>query len=351
MAYIDFRKLKGRVSIEDILTHYGLLEGLEEARHGYGGICPFCGSNAFKVNVEKNVWFCFGECKTSAEASDGHNGGNILDFVAHKEGVSVKTAAAKIAAWFPAHGSAEHKEVPEVVQPKETELAPDPGEAAREGQGGAVAPTAEVSPLEPPKEDLKEDLTGRVNKPLEFTLKSITLEHPVLEGLGISRATLEAFGVAFFTGKGLMHNKVVVPFHNADGLLVAYAGYVPETRAYTYPKGFDPRLELYNVWRAADAAVCDTGIVVVTDLLNVLRLYDLGVRCAVAMPTETIFPPQLKALHSLVGAGGRVDFAPWTKEYVDTLAELLSYFHVRLHRYYLGSEDEFLSQLVSSLGW
>jgi hypothetical protein len=91
--------------------------------------------------------------------------------------------------------------------------------------------------------------------------------------------------------------------------------------------------------------------VVVTDLLNVLRLYDFGVKRAVALPTETIFPPQLAQLRALVGDGGPVDFAPWTKEYVDTLAELLSYFHVRLHRYYLGSEDEFLSQLVSSLGW
>jgi hypothetical protein len=127
-----------------------------------------------------------------------------------------------------------------------------------------------------------------------------------------------------------------------------YAGYVPETRSYTYPKGFDPRLELYNAWRAANAAVCDAGVVVVTDLLNVLRLYDLGVKRAVALPTETLFPPQLAAIHSLVGAGGPVGFAPWTKAYVDTL---LPHFHVRLHRYYNGSEDELLAKLISSLGW
>jgi hypothetical protein len=69
------------------------------------------------------------------------------------------------------------------------------------------------------------------------------------------------------------------------------------------------------------------------------------------MPTETPFPPQLRALHSLAGAGGGVDFAPSSKEYVDTLAELLPPFHVRLHRYCQSSEDEFLRAIVSSLGW
>jgi hypothetical protein len=40
-----------------------------------------------------------------------------------------------------------------------------------------------------------------------------------------------------------------------------------------------------------------------------------GVTRAVAMPTETLFPSQLARLRSLVGDGGRIDFAPWTKEY------------------------------------
>lgn len=101
MSYIDWKKLKERVSLRDILDHYDLLSDLEEAPHGYAGSCPFCGSNAFKVNVEKNAWFCFGDCKEAAEVNGTHNGGNILDFVARLEEVSVKTGAEKIAAWFP----------------------------------------------------------------------------------------------------------------------------------------------------------------------------------------------------------------------------------------------------------
>ena len=339
MAYIDFKKLKGRVPITDVLAHYGILEGLEEAAHGYEGTCPFCGSKAFKVNVEKNVWFCFGACKTNAESSDASNGGNVLDLVARKESVSVKKAAALIAAWFPE--AAQGAQPPNVAEEEATD--------ETEGQGGTAShqePTSntDTSPT-------AEDLTGRHNKPLDFTLKSVTFEHPVLDALGIERATLETFGVGYFTGKGMMHDKVVIPFHNADGLLVAYAGYAPNTRAYTYPKDFDPRLELYNVWRSSNIGVEATGVVVVTDLLSVLWLHELGLKRVVALPTETLFPPQLALLRDLVGDGGRIDFAPWTKEYVDTLAALLPHFHVRLHRYYQGSEDAFLSQVVHSLGW
>ena len=99
MAYINFKKLKNRVSITDVLDHYLLREGLEETAQGFAGECPFCESNAFKVNTEKNAWFCFGECKTNATEKE-HNGGNILDLVARKEGVSVKRAAGMIAGWF-----------------------------------------------------------------------------------------------------------------------------------------------------------------------------------------------------------------------------------------------------------
>ena len=96
MAYVNFKKLKERVSLTRILEHYGLIESLTETSQGYEGACPICGSDAFKANTEKNAWFCFGECKEKEEK----NGGNILDLVARKEGVSVKKAAVLIAEWF-----------------------------------------------------------------------------------------------------------------------------------------------------------------------------------------------------------------------------------------------------------
>jgi hypothetical protein len=194
-------------------------------------------------------------------------------------------------------------------------------------------------------------LRGKPNRPLDFTLKNIDHRHPAARSLGLRRETLEAFGVGYFAGRGIMHDKVVIPFHDADGLLVAYAGYSPTDGSITYPKTFDRHQELFNVLRAENAGLFQDGIVLVTDLLNVLRLYELGVNRVVALPTGKLHMPQLGRIRSLVGGGGQVDFIPWTEDYIDILAALLPLFHVRLHRYCEGSEDEFLSQVAHSFGW
>jgi hypothetical protein len=196
------------------------------------------------------------------------------------------------------------------------------------------------------------DLARVANKPLDFTLRSIDVEHPALDQLlGISRETLRAFGVGYFTGKGVMHDKVVIPLHDTAGRLVAYAGYSPMDGSITYPKTFDRRLELFNTLRAENAGLFMDGLVLVTDLLNVLRLYELGVHRVVALPTEKLYAPQCAHIERIVGDGGQVDFVPWTLEYSDNLRVLSEHFHVRLHRYYNGSEDEFLSQVAFTLGW
>lgn len=196
-------------------------------------------------------------------------------------------------------------------------------------------------------------LIGRRNRPLHFILKSFDGEHPALDSLGLSRETLSRFGVGYFTGKGMMHNNVVIPFHNGDGLLVAYVGYDIETGALRYPppEKFDQRLELFNALRAENAGFFQDGVVLVTDLLNVLRLYELGIHRVVALTTDRIYEPQLATLTRLVGTNGHVDFVPWSKEYRENLERLAEHFHVRLHRYYLGSEDEFLLQVAGACGW
>ena len=102
-----------------------------------------------------------------------------------------------------------------------------------------------------------------------------------------------------------MHDKVVVPFDDAVGRLVAYAGYSPTNGSITYPKTFDQRLELFNFPRAENMGVVMDGLVVVTDLLNVLRLYEFGVYRVVALTTETLYPPQCARVERLVGTGAR----------------------------------------------
>jgi DNA primase len=57
--------------------------------------------------------------------------------------------------------------------------------------------------------------------------------------------------VGFFAGKGSMHDRIVIPIHNSEGELVAYAGRSidgSEPR-YKFPAGFHKSLELFNLHR------------------------------------------------------------------------------------------------------
>ena len=94
--YVDFKKLKSRVSMRDLLHHYELTDQMEEkSENTLVGPCPITGSEsqAFKVNTEKDVWYSF------ALEGDGA-GGNVLDFVDRMESTDVLGAANLIADWF-----------------------------------------------------------------------------------------------------------------------------------------------------------------------------------------------------------------------------------------------------------
>ena len=97
--WVDYKELKASVTIEMLLDRYGLLSELKKSGQNLAGCCPIHrGSNPrqFSVNPDKNIWNCFGNCKT---------GGNILDFVAmmefeNKEPESVRKAALLLKQWF-----------------------------------------------------------------------------------------------------------------------------------------------------------------------------------------------------------------------------------------------------------
>ena len=78
--FIDFKALKQKITIEQILNHYNLLPTLTRKDDHLIGACPVCKSQSdtFKAHTEKNVWNCF--------ANKGCTGGNILDLVMKIEG-------------------------------------------------------------------------------------------------------------------------------------------------------------------------------------------------------------------------------------------------------------------------
>src|SRR5438034_7818090 len=94
--WVDFKKIKARVSIVQILERYCVLETLARSANGdrLSGTCPIHGGTNrthFRVSISKNCWNCFGKCKC---------GGNVIDFVSRKEGVPFRDAALLIQRWF-----------------------------------------------------------------------------------------------------------------------------------------------------------------------------------------------------------------------------------------------------------
>ena len=92
ISALSFKDLKQRISLEQVLRHYNLFDGLQLKGKSHRGPCPFCEAEGspFSVSIEKNCYQCFA-CKTS---------GNILDFVIKWEGVKVREAGQLLAKAF-----------------------------------------------------------------------------------------------------------------------------------------------------------------------------------------------------------------------------------------------------------
>jgi len=253
-TWVDFKAVKDAVPITAVLQHYGV-QGLKKSGHELRGRCPIHkgeGSDAFKVNVEKNVFQCF-----SCQAK-----GNVLDFVAAMEKCSVRDAGVKLQEWFTI--------------------------AAGSGQGAATTAPATGSKLASekragPAPALSRGETAEKNKPLGFQLQGIVHNHPYLAGRGVTTETAQHFGVGFFPGKGSMSGRVVIPIHNEQGELVAYAGRAidgSEPR-YKLPAGFHKAQVLYNLHRAVE--VGERGLIVVEGFFDSILVSQAGYPFVVAL--------------------------------------------------------------------
>jgi len=189
--FLDFKALKRRVGIMDVLARYGItLTRVNQS--GLKGTCPLpshtSGSkNTFFVNETKSVWYCHSDsCKKNGERA----GGNVIDFVALMERCSVYAAAKRISEWFPDgnHGS--------------------------EPEGRTQTPLVVSDTATLPAER---------NKPLAFALKDVNPAHPMIQERGISIETASQFGVGYFPGKGSMAGRIVFALYE-HGHLVGYAG-------------------------------------------------------------------------------------------------------------------------------
>ena len=270
IKFVDFNAVKAAITMEKVLTHYGILDKFKPGTDSLNGPCPIHGGSnptQFRVSVSKNIWNCFSECK---------HGGNVLDFIARMEDVSIHAAALKAIEWFkldPQEMSADtNQEAEEKGETPKTEAAPRPRSASK------PAPVTE---------------NAAPNPPLKFRLDKLEREHPYLAERGLSLETVIDFG-AGFCFKGMMADRIAIPIHNPKGEVVAYAGRFPGeppegTPKYKLPQGFRKSLELFNIDRAGKEA---GPLVIVEGFFGCMKLHQFGCRRVIALMGSTMSSAQ-----------------------------------------------------------
>jgi DNA primase len=297
---VNFKQLKQEVGLEQVLSHYELLDHLEQKGKSLRGVCPFCEASVeqpFSVSLEKNAFQCF-VCKAS---------GNLFDFVARLEGIDISNGIRPAAAF-----------VERTFLPK---------------QEKQILRNIEVDHEDKRNDDQK----GRTNPPLTFVLKGVDPTHLYGKELGISEETSSAFGAGFFSGKGMFKNHFVIPISNAGGELVAYNGIPAEgIRHSVYPPKFVKESELFNLKAVlADCDFQDSGLILVRDPLQVLVLSESGFARSIAFMGDVFSEEQLRRLFRTYGTGKKITYfcAREDEHTVDNLTRLLPLFFVRLVRY------------------
>jgi Toprim domain/DNA primase catalytic core, N-terminal domain len=256
-TWVDFKQLKADVAIEEVLAHYGLRLrriGATELR----GRCPLPthtssrSRDSFAVNIARNVWSC--RSLSCMQARGGKPGGNVLDLVALMESCSIRDAALRLQDW--------------------------------NGTRSLRRPVRASTPL------------PECNPPLQFALHYVNGDHVYLKNRGLTTSTIRTFGVGFYSGRGFLRGRIVVPIHNEHGQLIAYIGRAigDEVPKYRFPTGFKKSLALFNLHRAA--ATGARAAIVVEGFFDCFAVHQAGYPTVVALMGSTLSPRQAELLVS-----------------------------------------------------
>jgi DNA primase len=222
---IDFKAIKRAARFERVLAYYGI-----ELRSGHGAqwkaLCPFHSDTrpSLNVNLDMKVFNCF-VCA---------DGGDIVKFVAKQEYPAspeghLIQAAAKLAEICGISMDRDRREVP-----------------AKHGERLAT-------------EASQNGVSTVPNPPLSFRL-DVDPTHRYLIERGLSPAAVETFGLGYcMSEQSMMRRRIVIPIHNEQGELVAYAGRWPgdsgwpeRTDKYMLPPKFQKMRVLFNLNRVIE---------------------------------------------------------------------------------------------------
>lgn len=281
--FLDFKAIKAALTMEQIVAHYGLTDKFTKKGDSLSGPCPIHkGSNPtqFRISISKNVWNCFGDCK---------HGGNVLDFIAKMENVSIHAAAIKAIDWFNlAAGSISGKRNKvETSEPSNDEEQTD----------SPAAPTPKAEDERTP------------NKPLRFRLDKLDRSHAYIAERGLTATTIVDFGIGYCS-KGMMAERLAIPIHNPEGQVVAYVGRFPgqppeTTPKYKLPPGFRKSLELFNIDRAIKEPA-DGPLIIVEGFFDCMKLHQNGYRKVVALMGSSMSPEQEELIRKHTSASTRI---------------------------------------------
>lgn len=249
--WLDFEAIKNRVPMTAVLDHYRIQDLRPSGRDHLRGRCPLHsgeGRETFHVDTAGQVFHCF-----SCQA-----GGSVIDLVMAIEGCGSRQAAERLSSW-------------------------------------SMASAVEVEPWSPP---VKATVTKKreFTAALPFRLRGVDVHHPYLRKRGIDQATATEFGIGFYDGPGLMHNRLVIPIENQLGELVGYCGRAldgSEPR-YRFPQRFPKSQLLFNFHRAA--ARNAPQVIVVEGFFDCLKVYQAGFPGVVAIMGSAMSQRQLELL-------------------------------------------------------
>ena len=290
--WVDFTEIKSKISMEMVLDHYGLLKDMKTSGKNLVSCCPIHkGSNPrqFSVCLERNIWNCFGNCKS---------GGNILDFVARMENISIRDAGLLLKNWF--LGNASGQKAPLEKPPldkviKSEKLVRKENNGCEKHGGGEQ------------QNNQENGSQGGVNPPLKFELKTLEPDHPFFAEQGIEPATVEYFGLGFCS-RGLMKGRIVIPIHDELNRLTAYCGravsseQIKEEGKYKLPPNFVKSAVVYNLHRQKKP----DQLILVESFLSVFKLYQAGFSNVAALMGSQLSEEQEKLLAAALGPHGQI---------------------------------------------
>lgn len=138
-----------------------------------------------------------------------------------------------------------------------------------------------------------------VNRPLQRHFKGLDPVHPYLAKQGITIETAKHFGAGFFSGPGPMQGRIVIPIHDDEGQLIAYAGHLvdgSEAKCRYWPE-FNKSHVLFNL-KPARCMVTEfsLSVIVVEDFFHCMKVHQAGYPSVVSLTGPSLSDVQEQLL-------------------------------------------------------